>query len=92
MLRLGGLAISETTPLVSSSAAKEESLEDMLKVVSKYANLLVIRHYNDQDALRAVPYVRRSSDQWWIWGIGSIPPRRCWTCIPYSAPTAALKA
>ena len=56
MMRLGGLTITETTPLISSSAAKEESLEDMLKVVSKYANLIVIRHYNDQDALRAVKY------------------------------------
>jgi aspartate carbamoyltransferase catalytic subunit len=56
MMRLGGMTITETTPLISSSAAKEESLEDMLKVVSKYANLIVIRHYNDQDALRAVKY------------------------------------
>jgi len=30
MLRLGGAVITETTPLISSSAAKEESLEDML--------------------------------------------------------------
>jgi aspartate carbamoyltransferase catalytic subunit len=56
MMRLGGLTITETTPLISSSAAKEESLEDMLKVVSKYANLIVLRHYNDQEALRAVKY------------------------------------
>jgi len=56
MLRLGGLTMTETTPLISSSAAKEESLEDMFKVVSKYANLLVIRHYNDQEALKAVKY------------------------------------
>jgi aspartate carbamoyltransferase catalytic subunit len=56
MMRLGGMTITETTPLISSSAAKEESLEDMLKVVSKYANLIVLRHYNDQDALRAVKY------------------------------------
>jgi aspartate carbamoyltransferase catalytic subunit len=56
MLRLGGLTVTETTPLISSSAAKEESLEDMLKVVSKYANLIVIRHFNDQDALSAVKF------------------------------------
>jgi aspartate carbamoyltransferase catalytic subunit len=56
MLRLGGLTITETTPLISSSAAKEESLDDMLKVVSKYANLIVIRHFNDQEALSAVKF------------------------------------
>lgn len=56
MLRLGGMTITETTPLISSSAAKEESLADMLKVVSKYTNLIVIRHFNDQEALSAVNY------------------------------------
>ncbi|MBT7914222.1 aspartate carbamoyltransferase, partial [Candidatus Bathyarchaeota archaeon] len=34
MHRMGGAVITETTPLISSSAAKEESLSDMLKVVS----------------------------------------------------------
>lgn len=56
MHRLGGAVITETTPLISSSAAKEESLSDMLKVVSKYANLIVMRHFNDVEALEAVRY------------------------------------
>lgn len=56
MHRLGGAVITETTPLISSSAAKEESLADMLKVVSKYANLIVLRHFNDSEALDAVKY------------------------------------
>jgi aspartate carbamoyltransferase catalytic subunit len=56
MHRLGGAVISETTPLISSSAAKEESLADMIKVVSKYANLIVLRHFNDVEAREAVPY------------------------------------
>ncbi len=33
--------ITESNPLVSSSVAKEESLEDMMKVMSKYANVIV---------------------------------------------------
>lgn len=56
MHRLGGAVITETTPLISSSAAKEESLEDMLRVVSKYANVIVLRHFDDTEARRAVPF------------------------------------
>ena len=56
MHRLGGDVISEANPMVTSSAAKEESLSDMLKVVSKYANLIVMRHFNDKDAREAAPY------------------------------------
>ena len=56
MHRLGGMVISESTPLISSSAAKEESLADMLRVVSKYANVIVLRHYDDLDARDAVTY------------------------------------
>lgn len=56
MHRLGGAVISEANPLVSSSAAKEESLSDMLKVVSKYANVIVLRHFDDKEALTAAPY------------------------------------
>jgi aspartate carbamoyltransferase catalytic subunit len=56
MHRLGGDVISEANPLVTSSAAKEESLSDMLRVVSKYANLIVMRHFNDAEARQATPY------------------------------------
>lgn len=56
MLRLGGTVISETTPLVSSSAAKEESLADMVKVVSKYANVIVLRHPDAGQALHATEH------------------------------------
>lgn len=55
MHRLGGSVISEANPLVTSSAAKEESLSDMLKVVSKYANIIVMRHFNDVEAREAIP-------------------------------------
>jgi len=56
MHRLGGAVISEANPMVTSSAAKEESLSDMLKVVSKYANIIVMRHFNDVEAQQAAPY------------------------------------
>jgi aspartate carbamoyltransferase catalytic subunit len=56
MHRLGGAVISEANPMVTSSAAKEESLSDMLKVVSKYANVIVMRHFNDVEAREAAPY------------------------------------
>jgi aspartate carbamoyltransferase catalytic subunit len=42
--------------MVTSSAAKEESLADMLRVVSKYANVIVIRHPNDVEVRQAVPF------------------------------------
>ena len=56
MQRVGGSVISEANPMVTSSAAKEESLSDMLKVVSRYANIIVIRHPNDVEARNAIPY------------------------------------
>ncbi len=56
MRRLGGTVLTETTPLITSSAAKEESLADMMKVVSQYANIIVIRHPDEKEALEAVKY------------------------------------
>ena len=56
MLRLGGGVVTETTPLISSSAAKEESLNDTMKVVSKYANVVVLRHPEEEVARVASAY------------------------------------
>jgi aspartate carbamoyltransferase catalytic subunit len=56
MNRLGGSVVTEANPMVSSSAAKEESLADMMKVVSKYANVIVLRHPNDIEALEAAGF------------------------------------
>jgi aspartate carbamoyltransferase catalytic subunit len=69
MHRLGGAVITETTPLISSSAAKEESLDDMLTVVAKYANVIVLRHFDDVEARRAVgasgaPVISGGFGQW----------------------------
>jgi len=56
MHRLGGAVITEANPMVSSSAAKEESLADMMKVMSKYANVIVLRHPNDEEARNGSTY------------------------------------
>lgn len=44
MLRLGGQVINAQDAGVSSSAAKGESVEDMVRVVSGYADVIVLRH------------------------------------------------
>lgn len=44
MYRLGGNVITESNPLVSSSAAKGESLYDSLRVIAQYADVMVLRH------------------------------------------------
>jgi aspartate carbamoyltransferase catalytic subunit len=56
MFRLGGNVLMEDTPLVSTSMAKEESLSDTMQVVSKYANIIVLRHPDDVAAREAVNY------------------------------------
>jgi aspartate carbamoyltransferase catalytic subunit len=56
MNRLGGTVVTEANPMVSSSAAKEESLADMMKVISKYANIIVLRHPNEVEALEGARY------------------------------------
>ena len=56
MHRLGGSVITEANPMVSSSSAKEESLSDSIKVISKYANVIVFRHPDDVAAREACAY------------------------------------
>lgn len=55
MLRLGGKAISSADP-ATSSAAKGESLADTVRVVSNYADILVIRHPRDGAVKLAAQY------------------------------------
>ncbi|BAW94212.1 aspartate carbamoyltransferase [Actinomyces sp. Chiba101] len=50
--RLGGMTIVEANPKVTSSVAKEESIEDTMRCVSQYANLIVLRHYDEEEARR----------------------------------------
>lgn len=55
MLRLGGGTITSADP-ASSSAAKGESLADTVRVVSSYADAIVIRHPRDGAARLAAEY------------------------------------
>ena len=48
MFRLGGNVITESNPLISSSAAKGESLYDSLRVTSQYADIIVLRHPDER--------------------------------------------
>jgi len=55
MLRLGGANITSADPAVSS-AAKGESLADTIRVISNYADIIVIRHPRDGAARLAAEY------------------------------------
>lgn len=52
MLRLGGNVISTENAAHMSSAAKGESLRDTVRIVSGYADVIVLRHY-EQGAAQA---------------------------------------
>ncbi|AYD90659.1 aspartate carbamoyltransferase [Actinomyces sp. 2119] len=52
MQRLGGHTIVEANPGVTSSVAKEESIEDTMRCISQYANLVVLRHHDEDEARR----------------------------------------
>jgi len=53
MLRLGGQVISTENAAEFSSAAKGETIEDTIRVVNKYADVIVMRHYEKGAAERA---------------------------------------
>jgi aspartate carbamoyltransferase catalytic subunit len=55
MIRLGGQTITSADP-ATSSAAKGESLADSVRVISNYADLMVIRHPRDGAARLAAEY------------------------------------
>ncbi len=53
MLRLGGRTMGTDNAREFSSAAKGETLEDTIRIVSGYADVIVIRHYEHGAAQRA---------------------------------------
>ncbi len=57
-LRLGASVISTENAKEFSSAAKGESLEDTIRVVSGYADCIVIRHFEEGAAKRAAEVSR----------------------------------
>lgn len=42
--RLGGQTVEHQNPLITSSAVKGESIEDMAKILEQYCDILVMRH------------------------------------------------
>ncbi len=53
MLRLGGSVITTENAKEFSSAAKGETLEDSIRVINSYADVIVMRHYEQGSAKRA---------------------------------------
>ena len=53
MLRLGGRTMGTDNAREFSSAAKGETLEDTIRIVSGYADVIVMRHYEQGAAQRA---------------------------------------
>lgn len=53
MLKLGGQVVSTENAKEFSSAVKGETLEDSIRVVSNYADVVVLRHFDDDAAARA---------------------------------------
>lgn len=53
MLRLGGGVITTENAKEFSSAAKGETLEDSIRVINNYADIIVLRHYEEGASKRA---------------------------------------
>ena len=53
MLRLGGRVITTENAALFSSAAKGETLEDSIRVINTYADVIVLRHYEQGASERA---------------------------------------
>ena len=71
MLRLGGTVITESNPLVSSAAAKGESLYDALRVTSQYADVIVLRH-PDEGVIDTIEQLGRDSSPIISGGYGNV--------------------
>jgi aspartate carbamoyltransferase catalytic subunit len=56
MMRLGGQVITTENAREFSSALKGETIEDTVRIVGSYADVLVIRHYESGAAKRAAAY------------------------------------
>ena len=53
MMRLGGQVVTTESAREFSSAAKGETLEDTIRIVEGYSDVIVIRHYESGSARRA---------------------------------------
>lgn len=59
MLRLGGQVVSTESAGEYSSAAKGETLEDTMRTVEGYADVIVMRHFQSGSAMRAAAATKR---------------------------------
>ena len=75
MLRLGGTTMGTDNAREFSSAAKGETLEDTIRIVSGYADVIVIRHNEEGAARRAAGVSTRR--------------RRCSTSTPSATSSTA---
>lgn len=77
MHRLGGRVITETDPMGHSAMAKNESLYDGIRVISQYADVLVLRHGDSEQVLSTLERL----------GFGRLPDhfRRLRACDPSHA-------
>lgn len=69
MTRMGGDVIVEANPKVTSSVAKEESIDDTMRCISQYANAIVLRHYDEDEARKGagaseVPIINGGWGHW----------------------------
>lgn len=55
--RLGGAVISTENAREASSASKGETIEDTVRIISMYADMIVMRHYEDDASLKALATV-----------------------------------
>jgi len=81
MLRLGGQTMGTDNAREFSSAAKGETLEDSIRIVGGYADVIVIRHNEEGAAKRAasvssVPIINAGD------GPGQHPTQACSTSTP----------
>jgi aspartate carbamoyltransferase catalytic subunit len=55
--KLGGTVISTENAREASSASKGETIEDTIRIISMYADMIVMRHYEDDASLKALATV-----------------------------------
>ena len=82
MHRLGGRVIGTENAGQFSSTIKGETLEDTIRIISGYSDVIVMRHTDVGAAKRAaavsnVPVINAGD------GSGDIRRKRCLICIPF---------
>ena len=89
MLRLGGTIIGFDNP-ATSSVAKGENLKDTTKIVSSYADIMVMRHPSEGAAKAAALTADCLSSTQATEAIFT-PPRHCLICSLFTRKRADLK-